>query len=162
MMVSRVACLGKLIHQPKAYSGPLSRHLHGYHAIISALQASLRDLVEMSLVTMFLEGYVARDRNDWMDIALGWVVANSSSGRLAPLTYFTFSLPFFGEDSCALGVLTLIYLDELYTREDPTSEAVRKEIKERSSEWMENSGDTCASLDNAFHIWDAVSCLPHV
>ena len=41
-----------------------------YHSIISALRASLRDLVEMSLATFFLEGHVDRDRADWMDLAL--------------------------------------------------------------------------------------------
>ena len=30
----------------------------------------MRDLVEMSVVTMFLEGGAERDRDDWMDIAL--------------------------------------------------------------------------------------------
>lgn len=70
MLVSRVACLGKLVHQPRGYSGPLSRHLLAYHAIIASVQAALRDLVEMSVVTMFLEGYAARDRDDWMEIAL--------------------------------------------------------------------------------------------
>lgn len=71
LLVSRVASLGKLRHQPKGYSGPLSRHLMGYHSIISTLRASLRDLVEISLVTMFLDGNADRDRNDWMDLALG-------------------------------------------------------------------------------------------
>ena len=71
MLVSRVACLGKIHHQPRGYSGPLSRHLLSYYSVISTLQASLRDLVEMSIATMFLEGYVERDRNDWMDLALG-------------------------------------------------------------------------------------------
>lgn len=70
MLVSRVACLGRLVHQPQGYSGPLSRHLLAYHAIIAAVQAALRDLVEMSVVTMFLDGYVDRDRDDWMEIAL--------------------------------------------------------------------------------------------
>ncbi len=72
MLVSRVACLGKIHHQPRGYSGPLSRHLLSYHSVISTLQASLRDLVEMSIATMFLEGYVERDRDDWMDLSLGY------------------------------------------------------------------------------------------
>lgn len=70
MLVSRVACLGRVAHPPRGYSGPLSRHLLAYHAVIAAVQAALRDLVEMSAVTMFLEGYAERDRDDWMDIAL--------------------------------------------------------------------------------------------
>ena len=73
MLVSRVADLGKLHHQPKGYRGPLSRHHLAYRSIISALQNTLRDLLEISLATMFLKGHVHRHRNDWMDLALGYV-----------------------------------------------------------------------------------------
>ena len=73
MLVSRVASLGKLQHQRQGYRGPLSRHLLAYHSIISALQNTLRDLLEISLATMFLKGHVYRNRNDWMDLALGSV-----------------------------------------------------------------------------------------
>ncbi|KAL8694482.1 MAG: hypothetical protein Q9218_000895 [Villophora microphyllina] len=135
MLVSRVACLGRLIHQPRGYSGPLSRHLLAYYSMISAVQAILRDLVEMSVVTMFLEGYVDRERDDWMDIAL--------------------ALPFFTEDSCALGVVTLTYLDNLCSRGDPTSEIAREETKDRSQGWAEYC-DFDASQKKAFRLWDAV------
>ena len=70
MLISRTACLGKLRHQPRGYSGPLSRHLLSYHSIISSLHATLRDLIEMSLATMFLEGDADRERTDWMDLSL--------------------------------------------------------------------------------------------
>lgn len=85
LLVSRVASLGKLRHQPKGYSGPLSRHLLGYHSVISALRASLRDLVDISLATMFLDGNADRDRNDWMDLALGCALLFPSP--LYSLTY---------------------------------------------------------------------------
>ena len=71
MLVSRVACFGKIRHQSKGYSGPLSRHLLAYQSIVSNVHASLRDLVEMNLAAMFLEGLVDRDRDDWVDISLG-------------------------------------------------------------------------------------------
>ncbi|KAL8830353.1 MAG: hypothetical protein Q9170_005766 [Blastenia crenularia] len=135
MLVSRVACLGRLIHQPRGYSGPLSRHLLAYHSIISAVQASMRDLVEMILVMMFVDGGVERDRDDWMDIAL--------------------RLPFFEEDSCALGVVVLNYLDELPSRPEPTSEATRDEIKSKGQGWIAH-GDFNRSLLHAFQLWDAV------
>ncbi|KAL8930589.1 MAG: hypothetical protein Q9208_000459 [Pyrenodesmia sp. 3 TL-2023] len=135
MLISRVACLGRVVHQPRGYSGPLSRHLLAYHAIIAAVQAALRDLVEMSVVTMFLEGYVDRDRDDWMEIAL--------------------TLPLFEEDSCALGVVTLTYLDEFSMRPDPTSEATRAEMKERAQGWVEHC-DFDLSQQHAFQLWDVV------
>lgn len=86
MLVSRVACLGRLIHPARGYSGPLSRHLLAYYSVISAMQAALRDLMEMSAVTMFLEGYVDRERDDWMDIALayGCVISHVLSASADP------------------------------------------------------------------------------
>ena len=70
MLVSRVACLGRLRHQARGYSGPLSRHMLAYHSIISAIQANLRDMLEVALAAMFLEGEVDRNRDDWMQVAL--------------------------------------------------------------------------------------------
>ena len=72
MMMSRVACFGKICHNSKTYSGTLSRHLLAYQSMISNVQASLRDLIEMILVAMFLEGSIDRDRDDWMDLSLGY------------------------------------------------------------------------------------------
>lgn len=71
MLISRLACLGKIRHEPKGWSGPLSRHLLAYQSVISNVHASLRDLMEMIVAAMFLEGLVDRDRNDWMKISLG-------------------------------------------------------------------------------------------
>ena len=79
MLVSRVASLGRLRHKPKGYSGPLSRSLLAYHSIISGLQTGLRDLVEMVMVAMFLDGSIDRDRNDWMDLSIGYVALIASS-----------------------------------------------------------------------------------
>ncbi|KAI4093249.1 MAG: hypothetical protein L6R37_007414 [Teloschistes peruensis] len=93
MLVSRVACLGRLIHPARGYSGPLSRHLLAYHSVISAMQAALRDLVEMSAVTMFLEGYVDRERDDWMDIALayGCIISHVLSASTDPSSVYHYS-----------------------------------------------------------------------
>ena len=74
MLVSRVACLGKIQHQPKPYSGPLSKHLRAYQSIISAVRTSLRDLLEMILAAMLLEGSVNRQREDWMSLSLRYVL----------------------------------------------------------------------------------------
>ena len=73
MLISRITSLGKLQHHSIGYRGPLSRHLLAYCSIISALHATLRDLLEISLGTMFLRGHVERSRDDWMDLALGYV-----------------------------------------------------------------------------------------
>lgn len=51
------------------------------------------------------------------------------------------------------------YLDELFTRDDPTSEATRAEMKAKGPEWCQYC-DFAGSLDDAFHLWDAVSPSP--
>ena len=79
MMVSRVACFGKIRHSPTTYTGAVSRHLLAYQSMISNVQASLRDLIEMILVAMFLEGTIDRDRNDWMNLSLGYTPISTSS-----------------------------------------------------------------------------------
>ena len=70
MIISWVASLGKVRHHAIGYSGPLNRQLLAFQSIVSEVRASLRDLIEMSLVSLFLEGHADRDRNDWMDISL--------------------------------------------------------------------------------------------
>ena len=71
LLVSRVACLGKLRHKSIGYTGPLSRHLLAYHSIISTVRDSQRDLLEMSLCAMLMAGNVARDtpEKDLQDVA---------------------------------------------------------------------------------------------
>ena len=74
MLVSRLASLGRLRHQATGYCGPLSRHFLAYQGLTSTVQASLRDLIEVCLTTVFISGNVVRDRNDWMDISLRLVI----------------------------------------------------------------------------------------
>lgn len=159
MLISRTASLAKLHHQPKGYSGPLSRHLLSYNSIVSSLQASLRDLVEMSLATMFLEGHVDRERSDWMDLSLGYDSRTNPLCIVHILIQHQSSLPLYEERSCALGVITMTYLDELCTRDDPTSESTRAEMKVKSQGWVEYC-DFPASLNDSFRLWDSVSFSP--
>ena len=71
MLVSRIACLGKIRHQEQPFSGPLSRHLTAYQAMASSVRNGLRDLLEMALAAMLMEGSVDRDlQSDWMDLSL--------------------------------------------------------------------------------------------
>ena len=152
MLVSRVACLGKIQHQAKPYSGPLSRHLLAYQSVVSSVRTTLRDLFEMILAAMFLEGSVTRERDDWMDLSLRCVTQASKSSRSNG-----FSLPLYDEHSCALGNLTLHYLDELCTRDDPTAESTRQEIKETGQKMWITKSNFSESLEDALRLWDAVS-----
>jgi hypothetical protein len=75
--VARVACLAKLRHKPIGFTGPLSRGLLTFHSSISAVRESLRDLVEMVLANLLLNGDAARDRKDWYDLGLRQVFSYS-------------------------------------------------------------------------------------
>lgn len=65
-------------------------------------------------------------------------------------------LPLYDEHSCALGVVTMTYLDEISTRTEPTVDNIREEMKYKSQGWVPHS-DVPGSLEDAFHLWDAVS-----
>ena len=70
LLLSRVAVLVKLRHEPVGYSGPLSRQLVAYHGVVSGVRNSLHDLVETCLVGLLLGGDVDRERNDWTEMGL--------------------------------------------------------------------------------------------
>lgn len=64
LLVSRVACLGQVRHKKIGFTGPLSRHLLAYSSIVSAVRRTQRDLIEMTLCTMLLNGSVSRDMDE--------------------------------------------------------------------------------------------------
>jgi hypothetical protein len=70
LLISRIACLGKISHDEIGYTGPLSRHYLGYHSMVSAVRNSLRDLCEVSLSNLLLFGDAERDRSDYAELGL--------------------------------------------------------------------------------------------
>jgi len=72
-LVSRAACFGRLKHKSVGYSGPLDRQLLSYSFMISAVRSSLRDLVETILVSMFLSHDAEREREEYFELAAGFV-----------------------------------------------------------------------------------------
>lgn len=74
MLVSRVACLGKIRHKEHPYSGPLSRHLTAFQAMASSVRNILRDLLEMNLASMLLDASVDRNQKDWMALSLAYAI----------------------------------------------------------------------------------------
>ena len=72
-LVSRIACFGRLKHKAVGYSGPLDRQLLSFSFMITAVRSSLRNLVEIILVSMFLNGDIDRERGDWSELMLGYV-----------------------------------------------------------------------------------------
>lgn len=137
LLVSRVACLGKLRHRAIGFTGPLSRHLLGYHSIISAVSSSLRDLAEVSLTTLLLNGDAERDRSDYTDLGI--------------------KLPFLLPNDCALGIAVKSYLDELHVQPEPTNQEARVNTKLRAArDWFPESVDLAGDLDTAWKLWEAV------
>lgn len=91
LLISRVASLGKLQHKAIGYTGPLNRHMLAYHSIIDAVRKTDRDLAEVSLTTLLLNGDASREEvtnhpDDLIDI--GAQYASKSS-----MCYGTKSLP---------------------------------------------------------------------
>lgn len=74
MLISRVACTGKLRHKSIGYSGPLSRELLCYHSLIYEVRSVLRDQIEVVLAGMLLSGNVNRERNDWTELSVKYVL----------------------------------------------------------------------------------------
>lgn len=72
-LVSRVACIGKIRHKAIGYSGPLSRQILCFRSLVYSVRSSLRDLIEVILTTMLLNGEVNRERDDWTELSLRYV-----------------------------------------------------------------------------------------
>jgi hypothetical protein len=70
LLISRVASLGNLAHKEIGYTGPLSRNYLGHHSMTTAVRASLRDLAEVCLTTLLLNGDADRARQDWQELGL--------------------------------------------------------------------------------------------
>ncbi|KAF3483463.1 XPG I-region protein [Arthroderma uncinatum] len=136
LLISRVACFGKIQHKPIGYSGPLSRQLLSFRSLVSTVRATLRDLIEVILATLLLSGEASRDREDWAELGL--------------------SLPFIDDNDCGLAIAVRTYLDDLPQEPEPTPQIVRDEVKAKGKEWFQHSHSFSENLDTAFHLWDAV------
>ncbi|KAJ5719420.1 hypothetical protein N7493_007875 [Penicillium malachiteum] len=136
MLISRVACIAKLQHKSIGYSGPLSRQLLCYRALISEVRSALRNLIEVVLTGLFLSGDADRDRKDWTEMSI--------------------KLPFIDDNDCGLGIAVRTYLDDLPLQAEPTSPEARAEVKSKGKEWFQHSESFTGNLDEAFKLWDAV------
>ncbi|KAI1945161.1 hypothetical protein LOZ57_004459 [Ophidiomyces ophidiicola] len=136
LLISRVACFGKIRHKSIGYSGPLSRQLLSFHSLVYAIRSTLRDLIEVILAGLLLGGEADRERSDWSSLGL--------------------SLPFIDDNDCGLGIAMRTYLDDLPQQTDPTSASVRAEVKAKGKDWFQHSHSFVENLDIACHLWDAV------
>lgn len=136
-VIAKVLTTGQMSHLSKGYSGPLSRKLLSFHASVSAMRTSLRDLTEATAANLFLGGDGERNRESYFPLVK--------------------ELPFQGRFSCGLGILMSTYLDEYHTR--AVDEASLSDI----NAWLANRMQQyCAhtlikpSLEHAVSLWDAV------
>jgi hypothetical protein len=137
LLVSRIACLGTLRHKPIGFTGPLSQHLLAYHSMITAVRNTLRDLAEVSLTHMCLNGEVQRSFEDPSPLGM--------------------KLPFLLPNDCALGIAVKSYLDELTVHEDPTSQEAKDAVLETASKrYFPQCVGLPTDLNVAFSLWDAV------
>ena len=142
-LFSKIACLGRLKHEPVGYVGPLDRSLLTFAWEITSIRESLRNLCETILTTMFLNGDVSRERDDWHELSQ--------------------RLPFLSDNGSSLGIAVKSYLDALNEKaEVGTSLADLKEqvkSQEKQYSWFSKveNGTIHKSLDTAFKLFDAVN-----
>jgi hypothetical protein len=153
MLVSRVAGLGVLRHNPIGFTGPLSQHLLGYNSIINVVRQTLRDLVEVAATQMLLTGCCKRNA-DISSIAMQYVIP-TREGIACTLT--AFRLPFLVPNNCALSIAVKSYLDDLLNDPNPTAAETKVRIVEvAATRYFPQSVDYSRDLKTAFALWDAI------
>lgn len=70
LLVSRVAAFGRFDHQSIGYTGPLSRNMLAYNSLVNVVRSGLRDLAEVCLTTMLLNGDASRNSCDLTELGL--------------------------------------------------------------------------------------------
>ncbi|KAH0844481.1 hypothetical protein AYO21_00952 [Fonsecaea monophora] len=145
-LISKVACLGRIRHKPMGFVGPLDRQLLTYAWKISAVRTTLRDLLETIMTSMFLNGDVDRDREDWIALAQ--------------------RLPFSSDNGSGLAIAVKTYLDAVSEEPEPT-DALKTSIKQQEGKYnwfaqLRGSGYLTKSLDQAWKIWDAIYAASQV
>lgn len=146
LLVIRVLSLLSMSFRTQVWDAPLSRELLVFNSFVRALTRSLRSLLEMVALNMFLAGDVRTVRDDFLDINL--------------------SLPFQHDVNTGMGILCKCYIDALYTLHggpvragEESSELVaetKSSIVEMLVETFENVRDVRAELVRGFRMWTAL------
>ena len=142
-LLSKIACLGRLKHEPVGYVGPLDRSLLTFAWEITSIRESLRNLCETILTTMFLNGEASREREDWLELSQ--------------------RLPFLSDNGSSLGIAVKSYLDALNERTEAgvSLSELKEQVKSQQKPYawfskVENS-TIHKSLETAFKLFDAVN-----
>ncbi|KEF53101.1 uncharacterized protein A1O9_11009 [Exophiala aquamarina CBS 119918] len=145
-LISKTACLGRIRHKPMGFVGPLDRQLLTFAWKITAVRRSVRDLLETVTTSMFLNGDVERERDDW--------------------TFLVSKLPFAGDNGSGLGIAVKTYLDAV-NEEAQITESLKTSIKQQEGKYnwfgqLKGGGHLTKSLDQAWKLWDAVYAASQV
>lgn len=154
-LISKTACLGRIRHKPMGFVGPLDRQLLTFAWKITAVRRSVRDLLETVTTSMFLNGDVERERDDWT-----FLVSKYVRSIFAVLTDRVIRLPFAGDNGSGLGIAVKTYLDAV-NEEAQITESLKTSIKQQEGKYnwfgqLKGGGHLTKSLDQAWKLWDAV------
>ncbi|KAG5513681.1 hypothetical protein PMAC_000719 [Pneumocystis sp. 'macacae'] len=105
-LISRVACLSVLHQKDVPWAGPLSQGLLVFNFFIKILSQTIRNLIEMVTVSLFMNRDANRERDDWLE--------------------FTRQLPFNNEYDITMGLVIKTYLEKIIISENPTNEESKK------------------------------------
>ncbi|ETI21245.1 hypothetical protein G647_07590 [Cladophialophora carrionii CBS 160.54] len=145
-LISKIACLSRIQHKSMGFVGPLDRQLLTFAWKITAVRTTLRDLLETILTSMFLNGDVDRDREDWITLIQ--------------------KLPFASDNGSGNGIAVKTYLDAV-NEEPEVTEALKASIKQQEGKYnwfaqLRGSGTLTKSLDRAWKVWDALYAATQV
>lgn len=141
------------------FVGPLDRQLLTFAWKITAVRRSLRDLLETVTTSMFLNGDVERERDDWTLLVSKWV----DSIHAITCTDRMTRLPFAGDNGSGLGIAVKTYLDAV-NEEPEITDALKTSIKQQEGKYnwfgqLKGGGHLTKSLEQAWKLWDAVCYL---
>lgn len=139
LLVMRTLSIVPATFLPLQWAAPISHELLAFNSFLSALQQSMRTLIESTILNLFIRGDARRRREDFIDIAL--------------------ALPFQTCANTAVGVVFKLYCD-LVDSFAPNERSPAREIKDQAMEMLQEGfasmRDVKAELQRGFRFWDAV------
>ncbi|KAI9894316.1 MAG: hypothetical protein M1814_003072 [Vezdaea aestivalis] len=136
-LLARIGCFSTLRHDTVGYNGPLNRHSLGYSSMVEAVRRHSRDLIEVVLVSLLLNGQAERDSLDWRALGL--------------------SFPFMEESNCGLGVAIKTLLD-LHIKNKLNKDLTESNdhILQRALGWVKDSVGLVVDMDNVWILWSGI------
>ncbi|KAK9451977.1 temperature dependent protein affecting M2 dsRNA replication-domain-containing protein [Limtongia smithiae] len=137
LLVSRVAALIPINHEPVGFSGPLSRNLLSFGSFVRKCTSNSRALLEALLFSL---------------------LANGEADRLGGLNWAKLgtSLPYQCNPNCGLGIAMKTYLDELSGKPDSTDKEEQERMRAELRRQFAHSIDVVGDMNEAFRLWDAI------